>query len=134
MPSAACGGRQVAGLVARRRLDLDHVGAEVAERHRRQRPGEHPGEVGDEDTVERRIVATRRASPWAPRTAAMSRDPYDPEGVRRIDAIIAAVTAWRRWRAAGPMSRRRPRPPAWRRPSAYIAALADAPGAVRLGR
>ena len=33
-------------------LDLDHLGAEVGERHRGQRAGEHPAEVGDQDPVE----------------------------------------------------------------------------------
>ena len=34
-------------------LDLDHVGAEVAERHRGERAREHAREVGDEEPVER---------------------------------------------------------------------------------
>ena len=33
-------------------LHLDHPGAEVAEHHRRVRPGEGPGEVDDEDAVQ----------------------------------------------------------------------------------
>ena len=44
------GARVVAAVGA---LDLDHVGAEVAEAHRAQRSGEHPREVGDEDPIER---------------------------------------------------------------------------------
>ena len=37
----------------RRALDLDHVGAEVAERHRGERARQHAREVGDEEPVER---------------------------------------------------------------------------------
>ena len=44
----------VARVVARLRpLDLDHVGAEVAQRHRGERPREHAREVGDEEAFER---------------------------------------------------------------------------------
>ena len=50
MPRRAPGARVVA---AARALDLDHVGAEVAERHRRERAREHAREVGDEQPVER---------------------------------------------------------------------------------
>ena len=42
-----------AGLVARRRLDLDDVGAEVGEEHGGERAGQHPAEVDDPDAVER---------------------------------------------------------------------------------
>src|ERR687889_231167 len=35
-------------------LHLDHVRSEVAEQHRRQRPGQDAGEVGDQESVERR--------------------------------------------------------------------------------
>ena len=50
-PRRAPGARVVAAVGA---LDLDHVGAEVAEQHRGQRAGEHAREVGDQDPVERR--------------------------------------------------------------------------------
>ena len=50
-PRRAPGARVVAAVGA---LDLDHVGAEVAEQHRGQRAGEHAREVGDEDPVQRR--------------------------------------------------------------------------------
>src|SRR5262249_16191854 len=40
------------GVVAAGRLDLDHVRAEVAERHADERPREDAGEVGDEQPVE----------------------------------------------------------------------------------
>ena len=41
------------GVVAAGRLDLDHLGAEVGEEHRRVGAGEDPGEVGDEEPGER---------------------------------------------------------------------------------
>ena len=50
VPGRAPGARVVAAV---RPLDLDHVGAEVAEQHRRQRAGEHAREVGDENPVQR---------------------------------------------------------------------------------
>ena len=40
-------------VVAVRRLDLDHIGAEVAERHRHKRSREDAREVDDEDPIER---------------------------------------------------------------------------------
>jgi hypothetical protein len=46
-------------VVAERRLDFDHVSAEVAERHRDDRPREDAREVDDEDVLER---AQRSAS------------------------------------------------------------------------
>ena len=47
------GGRAPAArVVAGRRLDLDHVGAEVAQRHRRERPGENPREIRHKHTFE----------------------------------------------------------------------------------
>jgi len=45
-----------AGVVAARALDLDHVGAQVAEQHRGVGPGQHTGEVGDQDAVQRTSV------------------------------------------------------------------------------
>ena len=44
---------EIAGEVAGRRLDLDHVGAEVGEQQRAVRPGDHRGEVDDAHAVER---------------------------------------------------------------------------------
>jgi hypothetical protein len=53
--AVGCGRRAPGpGFVAGGGFDLDHVGTEVAEGHGRQRPGEHAGEVGDEDALERR--------------------------------------------------------------------------------
>ena len=43
----------VAGEVALRRFDLDHVGAEVGEQHRAERAGQRGGEVDDADVGER---------------------------------------------------------------------------------
>jgi hypothetical protein len=40
------------GVVAVRVLHLDHVGAQIAEEHRGERPGEDAGEVRHEDAVE----------------------------------------------------------------------------------
>ena len=51
VPRRSPGARVVAPVGA---LDLDDVGAEVAEQHRGQRAGEHAREVGDEDPVQRR--------------------------------------------------------------------------------
>ena len=42
-----------AGVVAARALHLDHLGAEVGQQHRRVRPGEDPGEVGDQQAAQR---------------------------------------------------------------------------------
>ena len=53
MPVASTGGTQVPGVVAGGALDLDDVGAEVGEHHRRVRAGEHPGEVGHPDAGQR---------------------------------------------------------------------------------
>ena len=50
---AAGGRRPRPGLVALGRLDLHHVGPHVGEQHRRVGPGQHPGEVGDQDAGER---------------------------------------------------------------------------------
>ena len=36
-------------------LDLDHLGAEVAEHHRRERSGEHAGEVEDPQVAQRAL-------------------------------------------------------------------------------
>ena len=53
-------------------LDLDHVGAHVAEQHRAERAGEDPGEVDDLETGERqggwhaRIMRGLRQKNWAP--------------------------------------------------------------------
>jgi hypothetical protein len=41
-----------AGVVAGRALDLDHLGAEVGEQHRRVRARQDPGEVRDEQSAE----------------------------------------------------------------------------------
>ena len=49
VPRRAPGARVVAAV---RALDLDHVGAEVAQQHRGERAGEHAREVGDEDSVQ----------------------------------------------------------------------------------
>ena len=46
---AAQGWHPLPGVVAGRALDLDNVGAEVGQHHRRVRPGQHPGEVGDQE-------------------------------------------------------------------------------------
>ncbi len=52
--AVALGRRPGAGLVAARRaLDLDHLGAQVGEQHRGVGAGQHPGEVGDQQAVER---------------------------------------------------------------------------------
>ena len=59
VPRRAPGARVVAAAGA---LDLDHVGAEVAERHRRERAREHAREVGDEQPVERSGGVGHRAS------------------------------------------------------------------------
>ncbi|MNC91173.1 hypothetical protein D3C83_73800 [compost metagenome] len=45
--------RDVAQHVAFRRLDLDHVRAEVREQLRRERPQHHGGEVEDADAGQR---------------------------------------------------------------------------------
>ena len=55
-PGRPPGARVVAAV---RALDLHDVGAEVAEQHRGERPGEHAREVGDEDAVQRRHRAGR---------------------------------------------------------------------------
>ncbi len=44
-------------------LDLDDPGAEVAEHHRRVRPGERAGEVDDDDAVERSGHGPRVGAP-----------------------------------------------------------------------
>ena len=60
-PAGGVGGRlPAARVVAARRLDLDHVRAEVAERHRDERPGEDARQVDDDDVVERRGVVGPR--------------------------------------------------------------------------
>ena len=45
--------RDMAGVVARRRLDLDHVGALVGQDHGGQRSRDHRGEIDDPVSVER---------------------------------------------------------------------------------
>ena len=50
---AAAARPQAAREIAVGRLDLDHVGAEIAEHARAKRPGQHAAEVGDADAVER---------------------------------------------------------------------------------
>ena len=40
-------------LVAGRALDLDHGGAHVGQQHRAVRPGQHPRQVGDDQSIER---------------------------------------------------------------------------------
>ena len=53
-------------------LDLDHVGAQVAQDLGRERPREHPGEVQDADTGERKgihgaeLICHTRPPPRAP--------------------------------------------------------------------
>ena len=60
VPRRSPGARVVAAAGA---LDLDHVGPEVAERHRRERAREHAREVGDEQPVERSGGVGHRARP-----------------------------------------------------------------------
>ena len=60
VPRRAPGARVVAAVGA---LDLDHVGAEVAQQHRGERPGEHAREVGDEDPFQRRHGGHTSAPP-----------------------------------------------------------------------
>ncbi len=55
------------GDVARRRLDLDHLGAEVGEHPSAVRAGQHPGEVEDPDSVERSLhvpIVADLGCPW----------------------------------------------------------------------
>jgi hypothetical protein len=54
-----CGARQVTG---RRALDLDHVGAVVAEHLRRDRPHHHLGEVDDPDAGKRQFTGCGHAA------------------------------------------------------------------------
>ena len=99
--------RVVAGV---RALDLHDVGAEVAERHRAERAGEHAREVGDEQAV------AGRARPRSPRTV-----PSDPPCARSssptcTSARRAGVDVLRRARRCSRRSwsaldgRRPPRP------------------------
>ena len=71
-------------------LDLDHVGAEVAEQHRRERPGEHAREVGHEDAVE------RSHRPGTLMTCARSSSPTCTSARRAARTCCAAPSCARR--------------------------------------
>ena len=68
-------------------LDLDHVGAEVAEQHGGERPGEHAREVRDEESVERRhrpgTLVAGRADARRLRPAPRHRERRRPAAARR---------------------------------------------------
>ena len=69
-------GADAAHDVARRRLDLDHVGAQVAQQQRGVRSGEDGGEVDDTDAVERSLHGADHgtARPGRPPRASKAED------------------------------------------------------------
>ena len=70
-------------LVARTRsLHLDHVRAEVPERHRGERPSEHAGEVGDDDPVQRSPASRRGSEPRVRHSLFKRHDDTTPRTVR----------------------------------------------------
>ena len=85
-----------AGVVAGRRLDLDHLGAEVGEQHRGVGAGQDPGEVGDQQPGQRvRCGRSATRDPSLDGTVRTS-DGQRPSGLPSLDRALSTSAVERR--------------------------------------